>query len=85
MFKRDLKKIMGLQSYNYLTTASPEFMVMAKIWNIVKRGLRTLKHYTSIANLKNEIPTYFGAKKFILNMRNYISGHSITCDNWYNK
>ena len=54
------------------TAASPEFMVMEKVWNIAKRDLLVLKYDTSFADLKNKISTYFRTKRFNLNMRNYL-------------
>ena len=56
----------------YLPTASPEFMVMEKVWNMVKRDLLVLKYYASFADLKNKISGYFRTKRFNLNMRNYL-------------
>ena len=54
------------------TAASPEFMVMEKVWSIAKRDLLVLKYYSSFADLKNKISAYFRTKKFNLNMRNYL-------------
>jgi transposase len=56
----------------YLPTASPEFMVMEEVWNIAKRDLLVLKHYTSFSDFKNRISRYFRTKRFNLNMRNYL-------------
>jgi transposase len=56
----------------YLPTASPEFMVMEKVWNIAKQDLLVLKYYPSFADLKNKISGYFRTKRFDLNMRNYL-------------
>jgi len=56
----------------YLPTASPEFMVMEQIWNIAKRDLLVLKYYASFADLKNKTSRYFRAKRFNLDMRNYL-------------
>jgi transposase len=56
----------------YLPTASPEFMVMEKVWNIAKRDLLVLKYYSSFADLKDKISRYFRTKRFNLNMRNYL-------------
>ncbi len=56
----------------YLPTASPEFMVMEKAWNIAKRDLLFLNYYSSFADLKIEISWYFRTKRFNLNMRNYL-------------
>jgi len=56
----------------YLPTASPEFMVMEKVWSIAKRDLFILKYYSSFGDLKNKISGYFRTKKFNLNMRNYL-------------
>ncbi len=56
----------------YLQTASPEFMVMEEVWNIAKRNLLVLKYYSSFADLKNKISSYFRTKRFNLNMRNYL-------------
>ncbi len=56
----------------YLPTASPEFMVMEKVWSIAKRDLLVLKYYPSFADLKNKISEYFRTKRFNLNMRNYL-------------
>ena len=52
--------------------ASPEFMVIEKVWNITKRDLLVLKYYPSFADLKNKISAYFRTKRFNLNMRNYL-------------
>ena len=46
----------------YLSTASPEFMMMEEIWNIAKRDLFILKHYSSFAELKDKISKYFRTK-----------------------
>jgi hypothetical protein len=54
------------------TAASPEFMVMEKVWNIAKRDLLVLKCYSSFTDLKNKISRYFRTKRFNLNMRNYL-------------
>ena len=56
----------------YLPTASPEFMVMEKVWNIAKRDLLVLEYYSSFADLKNKISKYFRTKRFNLDMRNYL-------------
>ncbi len=56
----------------YLSTASPEFMVMEEVWNIAKQDLLVLKYYSSFANLKIKISRYFRTKRFNLNMRNYL-------------
>ena len=56
----------------YLPTASPEFMMMEEIWNIVKRDLLVLQYYQSFADLKNKITRYFRTKRFGLDMRNYL-------------
>ena len=56
----------------YLQAASPEFMVMEEVWNIAKRDLFVLKYYSSFADLKNKISTYFRTKRFNLNMGNYL-------------
>jgi transposase len=56
----------------YLPTASPEFMVMEKIWNIAKRDLLVLKYYSSFSDLKDRISAYFRTKRFNLDMRNYL-------------
>ncbi len=56
----------------YLPTASPEFMVMEKVWNIAKQDLFVLKYYSSFTGLQNKISTYFRTKRFNLNMRNHL-------------
>ena len=56
----------------YLPTASPEFMVMEEVWNVAKRDLLVLKHYTSFSDFKNRISRYFRTKRFNLNVRNYL-------------
>ncbi len=56
----------------YLPTASPEFMVMEEIWNMVKRELLVLKYYSSFVVLKRNISRYFRTKRFNLNMKNYL-------------
>ena len=56
----------------YLPTASPEFMVMEKVWNIAKQDLLVLKYYSSFTDLKNKVSRYFRTKRFNLNMRNYL-------------
>ena len=56
----------------YLPTTSPEFMVMEEIWNIAKQDLFVLQYYQSFADLKNKISKYFRAKRFNLDMRNYL-------------
>ena len=43
----------------YLSTASPEFMVMVEVWNIAKHDLLILQFYPSFADLKNNISRYF--------------------------
>ena len=61
----------------YLPTASPEFMVMEEIWNIAKRDLFVLQYYPSFADLKRRISQYFRAKRFNLDMRNYLLRNAI--------
>ena len=56
----------------YLPTASPEFMVLEEIWNIAKNNLLVLQYYSSFADFKNKISSYFRTKRFNLNMRNYL-------------
>ena len=56
----------------YLPTASPEFMMLEEVWNIAKRELLVLKHYSSFDEFKEEISMYFRTKRFGLNMRNYL-------------
>ena len=56
----------------YLPTASPEFMMMEEVWNIAKRGLLVLKHYSSFEDFKDKVSQYFRTKRFTLNMRNYL-------------
>lgn len=56
----------------YLPTASPEFMVMEEVWNIAKRDLLVLKHYSSFTDFGTKISQYFRTKRFNLNMRNYL-------------
>ncbi len=56
----------------YLPTASPEFMVIEKVWSIAKRDLLVLKLYASFADLKNKLSRYFRTKRFNLNMKNYL-------------
>ena len=56
----------------YLPTASPEFMILEEVWNIAKRDLLVLKYYSSFADLKNKISSYFRTKRFGLDMRNYL-------------
>ena len=68
----------------YLPTASPEFMVMEKVWSIAKRDLLVLKYYSSFADLKNKISAYFRTKRFNLDTRNYLlRKDSIIYANWY--
>ncbi len=55
----------------YFPTASSEFMVMEKVWNIAKQDLLVLKYYSSFADLK-KISRYFRTKRFNLNMINYL-------------
>ena len=56
----------------YLPTASPEFMVMEKVWNMAKNDLLVLSHYPSFTDFKNRLSKYFRTKRFNLNMRNYL-------------
>jgi transposase len=57
----------------YLPTASPaEFMVLEEIWHIAKNDLLVLQYYSSFADFKNKISTYFRTKRFNLDMRNYL-------------
>jgi hypothetical protein len=56
----------------YLSTASPEFMVMEEIWHIAKNDLLVLQYYPSFTDFKNKISTYFRTKRFHLDMRNYL-------------
>jgi len=58
----------------YLPTASPEFMFMEEMWNIAKRDLLVLQYYPSFADLKLRISKYFKAKRFNLDMSNYLLG-----------
>jgi transposase len=56
----------------YLPTASPEFMILEQVWNIAKRELLVLQHYSSFDDFKQKISLYFRTKRFGLNMRNYL-------------
>ena len=56
----------------YLPTASPEFMVLEKIWHISKNDLFVLQYYSTFTDFRNKISTYFRTKRFNLNMRNYL-------------
>jgi transposase len=56
----------------YLPTASPEFMILEEVWNIAKRDLLVLKHYSSFEDFKEKVSLYFRTKRFGLNMRNYL-------------
>ena len=56
----------------YLPTASPEFMMLEEVWNIAKRDLLVLKHYSSFEDFKEKISRYFRTKRFGLSMRNYL-------------
>ena len=56
----------------YLPTASPEFMVMEEVWNMAKRDLLVLKHYTSFEDFICKVSCYFRTKRFSLDMRNYL-------------
>ncbi len=55
----------------YLPTASSEFMIMEGVWNIAKRDLLVLKHYSSFEDFK-KISMYFRTKRFDLDMKNYL-------------
>ena len=46
----------------YLPTASPEFMVMEKVWNIAKRDLLVLNYYPSFADFKEKISSFQNKK-----------------------
>ena len=48
----------------YLPTASPEFMVMEYVWNIVILDLLVINYYPSFADFKNKISRYFRTKRF---------------------
>jgi transposase len=56
----------------YLPTASPEFMMLEEVWNIAKRELLVLQHYSSFDDFKQKVSLYFRTKRFGLNMRNYL-------------
>ena len=56
----------------YLPTASPEFMMLEQVWNMAKRELLVLQHYSSFDDFKQKISLYFRTKRFGLNMRNYL-------------
>jgi len=56
----------------YLPTASPEFMMLEQVWNIAKRELLVLQHYSSFEDFKQKISIYFRTKRFGLDMRNYL-------------
>jgi transposase len=56
----------------YLPTASPEFMMLEGVWNIAKRELLVLQHYSSFDGFKQKISLYFRTKRFGLNRRNYL-------------
>lgn len=56
----------------YLPTASPEFMVLEEVWNIAKRELIVLQHYSSFEDFRKKVSLYFRIKRFDLNMRNYL-------------
>ncbi|MGD1834471.1 MAG: transposase [Nitrososphaeraceae archaeon] len=58
----------------YQPTASPEFMVLEKIWNIAKNDLLVLQYYSSFTDFKNKISEYFRTKRFNLDMKNYLIG-----------
>lgn len=56
----------------YLPTVSPEFMMLEEVWNIAKRGLLVLQHYSSFDDFKQKISCYFRTTRFGLDMRNYL-------------
>ena len=56
----------------YLPTASPELMVLEKIWNIAKNDLLVIQYYSSFTDFRNKISLYFRTKRFHLDMRNYL-------------
>lgn len=47
----------------YLPTASPEFMMLEQVWNIAKRELLVLQHYSSFDDFKQKISCYLRTKK----------------------
>ena len=55
-----------------IPTASPEFMMLEEVWNMAKRDLLGLQHYSSFEDFKQRISCYFRTKRFGLNMRNYL-------------
>jgi transposase len=59
----------------YLPTASPEFMVLEKCWNISKNDLLVLAYYQSFTEFRTRLGQYFRTKHFNLNMRNYLIGN----------
>jgi hypothetical protein len=56
----------------YLPTASPEFLLFEKVWNIAKQDLLVLKSYSSFEDFKEYVSLYFRTKRFGLNMRSYL-------------
>ena len=47
----------------YLPTASPEFMVLEKIWNIAKNDMLVLQYYSSFTDFKKQNIIVFQNKK----------------------
>ena len=58
----------------YQPTASPEFMVLEKIWNIAKNDMLVLQYYSSFTDFRNKLSLYFRTKRFHLDMKNYLIG-----------
>ena len=56
----------------YLPTASPEFMMLEEVWNIAKRELLVLQHYSSFDDFKQKVSYYFRTKRFGIDMSNYL-------------
>ena len=47
-------------------------MVLEECWNVSKNDLLVLKYYQSFTDFGKKITEYFRAKRFNLNMRNYL-------------
>jgi hypothetical protein len=70
----------------WLPTASPEFMVSEKCWNISKNDLLVLTYYYhhSFTEFRRRIGLYFRTKRFKLIMRNYlVGGFQRNYEKWY--
>lgn len=57
----------------WLPTASPEFMVLEKCWQVSKDDLLVLTYYPSFGDFKRAIWHHFRTRRFHFDMRKYLT------------